>query len=361
MNRLFGRRIVVAGVLAVLPGMVAAQEGATVTGRVASQDGAPVAYATVAIEQLGLGTLSRDNGRYTIVVPGARVLGQTVTLAARAIGYKAASVQVALSPGTLTQDFALAANPLQIGEIVVTGAGTVAAAEKLGNVRNSVDSSLIQRSNESNIVSALAAKAPNVEVTSSSGEPGASAFIRIRGVKTIQGTGQPLFVVDGVPIDNLTVSTSAQFDPANLGDAVGGTSATNRAGDINPADIESIEILKGAAAGAIYGARAGQGVILITTKSGHPGATRYSLRTSVSSDRVNKFVPLQRRFGHGSNGVAFSCPGEDCFLPGQSFGPELPAGTPVFDHARELFQTGHVADNTLTVSGGNDRTGPRSQ
>lgn len=356
MNRLFGRRVVVAGVLAVLPGMVAAQEGATVTGRVASQDGALVAYATVAIEQLGLGTLSRDDGRYTIVVPGARVLGQTVTLAARAIGYKAASVQVALSPGTLTQDFALQANPLQIGEIVVTGAGTVAAAEKLGNVRNNVDSSLIQRSNESNIVSALAAKAPNVEVTSSSGEPGASAFIRIRGVKTIQGTGQPLFVVDGVPIDNLTVSTSAQYDPANLGDAVGGTSATNRAGDINPADIESIEILKGAAAGAIYGARAGQGVILITTKSGRPGATRYSLRTSVSSDRVNKFVPLQRRFGHGSNGVAFSCPGEDCFLPGQSFGPELPAGTPVFDHARELFQTGHVADNTLTVSGGNDRT-----
>ncbi|MGH9263002.1 MAG: TonB-dependent receptor plug domain-containing protein, partial [Acidimicrobiales bacterium] len=266
------------------------------------------------------------------------------------------AVQVALAPGALTRDFALEANPLQIGEIVVTGAGTVAAAEKLGNVRNSVDSSLIQRSHESNVVSALAAKAPNVEVTSSSGEPGASAFIRIRGVKTIQGTGQPLFVVDGVPIDNLTVSTSAEFDPANLGDAVGGTSATNRAADVNPADIESIEILKGAAAGAIYGARAGQGVVLITTKSGRPGPTRYSLRTSVSFNDVGKFVPLQRRFGHGDNGVAFGCPAEDCFLPGQSFGPVLAAGTPVFDHARELFQTGHVGDYTLTASGGNDRT-----
>jgi hypothetical protein len=106
MNGLLRRQVVVAGVLAVAPGILAAQE-ATVTGRVTSQDGAPVAYATVALEQLGLGALSRDDGRSTIVVPGARVLGQVVTLSARVIGYKPVSVEVTLSPGTVTQDFAL--------------------------------------------------------------------------------------------------------------------------------------------------------------------------------------------------------------------------------------------------------------
>src|SRR6266850_1786524 len=141
--------------------------------------------------------------------------------------------------------------------------------------------------------------------------------------------------------------------------------------DINPNDIESVEILKGAAAGAIYGARAGQGVIMITTKSGHAGATHFSFRSQASFDNVNHFVPLQTQYGQGLFGVeADTLPGRDsagvfvhgeCDDPGngicrRSWGPLLPGTTPVFDHSRELYTTGHVVENAMTISGGTDRT-----
>ncbi|HEU5184530.1 MAG TPA: SusC/RagA family TonB-linked outer membrane protein [Gemmatimonadaceae bacterium] len=324
-----------------------AQEGTTIQGRVTTEGGAPLAAVSVFVVDLNVGSLTRDDGTYTFAIPAARVQGQEVTLTARLIGYTAQSARVTLRPGTITQDFAMVANPLRLGEVVVTGAGTLTTAEKLGNVRNSVDSSLITKSNEANVVQALAAKAPNVEVTQQSGDPGASSYIRIRGSKTIQGTGQPLFVVDGTPIDNTTFAT---------GPLTGSTVSPNRAGDINPADIESIEILKGSAAAAIYGARAAQGVVLITTKGGRVGPTRYSLRSSLSIDEVTQGPPLQRRFGQGSGGTAAVCSAPGCRPASVSYGAELPAGTPTYDHFNEMFETGWMLDNVVTASGGSDRT-----
>ncbi|HEX9704241.1 MAG TPA: TonB-dependent receptor plug domain-containing protein, partial [Gemmatimonadales bacterium] len=308
MIRKFGPLLVAAGVVVLSgPAALAAQEGATITGRVTSQSGAPVAYATVAIDQLGVGAFTREDGRYTITLPAARALSQVVTLSVRLIGYKAQTAQVSLAPGAITRDFVLEPNPLQIGEVVVTGAGTATEAQKLGNVRNTVSSQLIERANEWNIVEALAAKAPNVQVTASSGEPGSGSYITIRGQRTVglpnSGSAQPLFVVDGVPIDNTSFSTT-DFNPTDglTSGSIEGTTQTNRASDINPADIESIEILKGAAAAAIYGARAGQGVVLITTKRGTAGPTRYSFRSSFSADDINRTYPLQRSWGQGSLG-----------------------------------------------------------
>jgi TonB-linked SusC/RagA family outer membrane protein len=344
-----------------LAATLTAQQPSTVSGHVTREDGSPLPSATVSIPSLGISTTSRSDGAYGLLVPASHI-GERVALSVRAIGFKPVSTEITLDPTALVQDFGLVANPLQLGEIVVTGAGTVSEVEKLGSVRNSVDSSLINRSNETNIVSALAAKAPNVEVTSTSGDPGASTAIRIRGANTLGSTGEPLFVVDGLPIDNSTVTTTS-FDGTGFGGQQG-TSSPNRASDINPADIESVEILKGAAAGSIYGARAGQGVILITTKRGHPGATTYSLTSSLSVSDVNRFPALQNVYGHGdadSLGVPTSdpcVPGgvTDCEGSGDSWGPALAAGTPTFDHAQEVFKTGLMSDNTLTISGGNDRT-----
>jgi len=343
------RRLVFAiGALALLPAVVVAQqqEPASITGRVRNQDGVPLAYVDIRIPELNAGVITRDNGVYTIVIPAARVTGQRVTITARVLGYKSQSAEITLRPGSITQDFALVANPLQIGEVVVTGAGTVAAAEKLGNVRNHVDSTQITRSNEKNVIEALAGKAPNVEVVGQSGEPGASSFIRIRGPKTIRGTGQPLIVVDGTPIDN-TTNTTESF--------LAGTASPNRASDLNPNDIANVEILKGAAAAAIYGARAGQGVVLITTKSGAAGPTRYTLRSSTSVDEVNKRIPLQTSYGQGTGGAAATCSAPGCRPTPLSWGPAL-SGVPVYDHWSELFHTGYSLDNDLTVSGGSERT-----
>ena len=331
------------------PQLARAQQPINVSGTVVNETGQPMPGASVALVGLGLGSMTDDAGKYSFVVPAARASGQTATLEARRLGFRPVQFQVTLTPGTtISHNFTLASNPLQLGEVVVTGAGTATQAERIGTVRTPVDSAAIQRSNETNVVNALAAKAPGVLVTSQSGSPGSSASIRIRGLNTIQGTGQPLFVVDGTPIDNQTIATS---------DPTGSTDVPNRAADINPADIESVEILKSGAAAAIYGARAGQGVVLITTKSGKPtGGITFSLRSTTRVDQLTHSVPLQRAYGQGTGGEGVKCSGPDCRLTSTSWGPKLDAGTPTWNHATDLFENGQTYDNTLAVSGGSDRT-----
>ena len=332
--------------LVAAPGAMA-QQGATVTGKVTGEGGGPVPFASVVLTGMGLGATSRDDGVYSITVPAGRVSNQRVDVTVHAIGYQSVTQQVTLSSGTVTANFTLSVNPLRLGEVVVTGAGTASSIERLGSVVSTVKSEEILKSSELNTVQALAAKAPGVVVTSSSGEAGASSFILIRGQKSIEGTSQPMFVVDGVPVDNSTIVTT--FSTA-------GTEATNRMADLNPADIESVEILKGAAAAAIYGARAGGGVVLITTKRGRAGSPTWSLRSMYSQDEVNRDYPLNTKFGQGSGGVAASCPGQGCYLTGASFGPLLGPGVQVHNHFMEMFESGSTFDNTLSLSGGTERS-----
>jgi len=350
--------------LALLPCGLAAQQPVTLTGKVTTETGDPLPSAGVSIDQLGAGAVTRSDGTYAILIPGARVPTTPVTVTVRLVGYKPRAAQVDLTRGSVVQDFSLADNPLQLGELVVTGAGTVSEVEKLGTGRSSVDSLSIVRSAEPNVVNALAAKAPNVTITSSSGDPGASSTILIRGQTTISaGSGisgadaQPLIIVDGVPVDN-----SISYGNPGVGAINSSAAPSNRAADINPDDIENVEILKGAASGAIYGSRAGQGVIIITTKKGRPGPTKYSLRSSASFDRVARLPEMQTKYGLGSGGASPACLSggtPNCFVAfpqAVSWGPLLAPGTPTFDHAGEMFQTGHTFDNALTISGGNDRT-----
>jgi TonB-linked SusC/RagA family outer membrane protein len=351
--------------LALTPAVAIAQ-ATVVSGRVTAENRGALSDVSVSIPELGVGAVTRDDGRYTITIPGARVTGQTVTITARRIGYRSQSARIALTPGTVSQDIALPPNPLQLGEVVVTGAGTTSTVERLGSVRNVVSPDLIQKANEPNLVQALAGKAPNVQVSQTAGDPGANSRIQIRGLRTLNGNVEPLFIIDGVPVTNYTFS-STNFNPIDAGGTgvggqdVGGefegTSAPNRMVDINSDDIENVEILKGAAAAAIYGARAANGVILITTKHGRGGATRYQLRSSYSSDEVTRDYPLQSTWSLGRFNVS-ALPCEDIGKSSctRSWGPKLAAGTPVYDHATEAFRNGHIADNTITVSGGSERT-----
>jgi TonB-linked SusC/RagA family outer membrane protein len=330
----------------VAPVVAGAQEGTTISGKVTREGGAPVEFASVYLDGMGIGAQTRSDGSYSILVPAARAQGQQARLGVRAIGLKGQVVPITLR-GNVVQNFQLDVNPLRLGEVVITGAGTQSTTERLGVTVSSVKPDEILKSNEANIVQSLAAKAPGVIVSSSSGEPGSSSFIQIRGQKSIEGTSQPMFVVDGIPVDNTEIVTT--FSTA-------GTTSPNRMMDMNPADVESVEILKGAAAGAIYGARAGSGVILITTKRGRPNTVRWTARTSLSTDKVNRDYPLQTMFGQGSQGNAAVCRAVDCRLTGASFGPKLGASTPIYNHFMEMFETGHVTDNSLSVSGGTERS-----
>ena len=338
---------------------LSAQSGTTISGTVTNEQGVPLPGATVLIQGTTTGAHTDDAGRYVIVVPANNANGQSAVLVARVIGYSARQVPIVLTAGSnISQSFALVVNPLNLDAVLVTGAGTSTTRERLTTTINTVDSSALTRAaNPQNVVSALAAQAPNVEVRTQSGEPGASASIKIRGAASLSGTNQPLFVVDGQPIDNQTFSTQSIANGSGTASgADASTVAPNRASDINPADIESIQILKSSAAAAIYGARAANGVVLITTKSGTPGATKYVISSTETFDRVNSPDLLQHTFVQGLNGVAATCGGPDCSVARYSWGPAATAGTPLFDHSSELFDTGLTADNNLQVSGGNDRT-----
>lgn len=329
------------------PATLAAQS-ATITGHVTTETGAPLAGVTVSITALGVGSTTRDDGQYTFTVPAARVANQSAILSARRVGYSPQSAPITVSAGTVTHDFIMMITAQQLDQVIVTGAGTSQVRERVGSVISTVDStSLIRAAQPQNIISALTATTPNVRVNTQSGEPGASAYIIIRGATSVTGTNQPLIVVDNQPIDNTTLST-------NGGD--GSTVTQNRAADINPNDIESIQVLKGAAAAAIYGARAANGVILITTKHGSNGPTRYTASSTQTFDNVIKTAPLQHAFGQGSNGHSGTCTDPDCAATSLSWGPLLDAATPTFDHGKEIYHTGLTSDNSINLSGGNART-----
>jgi TonB-linked SusC/RagA family outer membrane protein len=324
-------------------------QAATVSGTVTDADGQPVRGAQVVVQALALSTFSGEDGSYRLVVPEARLAqAMTITITARLIGYRSSSMNVTVAPGgSISQNFSLEADPFQLEAVVVTGQGMRQERAKLGTVINSVSAEELTRDHaQENVVAALAGKAPNVEVTSSTGDPGGGAYIRIRGSKSIAGGTEPLVVIDGVAVTN---------ESNTIEESIWGTPYQNRLADISTDDIESIEILKGAAAAGIYGSRAANGVVLITTKTGARNQTQVTVRSSTSFEEATQLPDLQRQFGQGLvnlvDGVTNDSPNNL-----RSWGPELPAGTPTFDHAGEMFGTSVRTDNFASLSGGTDRT-----
>jgi TonB-linked SusC/RagA family outer membrane protein len=340
--------VVALAAAALVPVQARAQEPARITGRVLSEAGAPLGSASVFVASLNTGTVSRPDGTFLLIVPvGQFQAGQSLQVTAQVVGHRSQTQTVAVSAGqTAAVNFQLALDVLELEGVVAVGLGLTTTRERLGVSISSVHGEDLTRVQTQNVVNAMAAKAPGIEITSSAGDPGASAYIRIRGLKTIQGSGQPLFVVDGVPITNFEAIMPSSMHYGEDSD-LASTISTNRAADINPNDIESIEILKGAAASAIYGARAANGVVLITTKRGRAGSTRATLRTTFTTDEVNRAVPLQRSFGHGTNSTS---DGRGL----RSWGGQIQGQS--YDHWGSLFERGRVIDSDLTVSGGNERT-----
>jgi TonB-linked SusC/RagA family outer membrane protein len=188
---------------------------------------------------------------------------------------------------------------------------------------------------------ALAGKVAGMRVSKATGTPGTGTYITLRGRKSVTGSSEPLYVVDGVPIDNSYIYWGS-----------GQVQQANRGSDVNPNDIESIEVLKGASAAAIYGARAANGVVLITTKSGKVSETgklaRITYTSSYSFDDVPKGIPVQKTYGqripyNEATGAAGST---------DSWGAALASGTSTYDHSMDVFKTGHLSENTLSISGG---------
>jgi len=252
----------------------------TVSGVITDESGESLIGASVLAKGSSVGTITDIDGRYTITLPQG-----SNTLIVSYVGYSEKEIQVT-GPGEMNIN--LAANSELLDEIVVTAGGLEKNRARLGYAIQNVDADDVVAAKEVNIVDALNSKIAGVSVVSSSGSPGASSNIRIRGSSSINGSNDPLFVIDGIPIDN-----------SSVGNAVDGVDQSNRAIDINPNDIASLTVLKGPSATALYGVRGANGAIIITTKKGETGKPKISISSSYSLDQVNQLPERQSIYAQG--------------------------------------------------------------
>lgn len=278
---------------------IALAQKKTISGVItAKDDGATIPGVTVVVKGTAVGTTSDANGKYTIVVPE-----KSTTLVFSFVGMKTQEIEVTQSA---TINIVMETDVMNIEGVVVTAIGISRETKALGYSVQGVEGEAIEKSNTTNVVNALNGKVAGVSVTSGSGAAGGSAFINIRGASSITGANQPLFVVDGIPIDNSQYYSGNPDNGTN--NLTEGVAYSNRAIDLNPDDIESMTVLKGGAATALYGLRAANGVVIVTTKKGKAVAGtkakvyNVNFTTSVSIDKVNKMPEYQTKYGQGLNG-----------------------------------------------------------
>jgi TonB-dependent starch-binding outer membrane protein SusC len=244
-----------------------------VSGRVTSaQSGEGLPEATVAVLGTGIVAQTGADGRYTVNAPDG-----DLTLVIRGIGFKRA--EIALPSGQGTADVALEPDIFRLEEVVVTGQSTGIEKQNLPNAVATVSGSELNRAPSQTLESALQGKIPGALIQSNSGAPGGGLQVNLRGVSTINADVNPLFVIDGIVISNEAIPNGA--DAVTAAQAGGNPrnqdNAVNRIADLNPEDIERIEVLKGGSAAAIYGAKATNGVVIITTKRGQVGKPQFNL------------------------------------------------------------------------------------
>ena len=323
---------------------VAAIAQGLITGRVTSKsDNKPVSGVTVTVKGTNRSTQTDQNGNFSINATQGQVLQFT------SVGYGTTEVTVGSSSSV---DVSLASQEGQLGEVVVTALGIKKERKALGYSVTELNAQELMKNKNTNVINSLAGKVPGVNVTQFSGAPGAGASITIRGATSTSETrqNQPLFVVDGIIYDN---STTVTGNTGTDGLSRSNTTYSNRVMDINPEDIETLTVLKGAAAAALYGARAADGVIVITTKKGAEGRVTVNFTSKISTSWADKLPDPQTEFGQGiytSNGVLNTTGSIGNVY--SSWGPKIPAGTTIYNNIGNFFQNGLIYDNNVNVSGG---------
>ncbi|WP_027125396.1 SusC/RagA family TonB-linked outer membrane protein [Gelidibacter mesophilus] len=303
-----------------------------VTGTVkSSDDNLPLLGASVLIKGTSVGTVTDFDGNYVIEAEA------NSTLVFSYIGYQTKEIK---APSTGSLNVSLEPGDV-LDEVVITALGIKKEKRALGYAVQAVESDALLEGNQNNMVNGLQGKVSGVTVTNSGGAPGSSSIILIRGGSSITGNNQPLFVVDGIPIDN---STSSSLEVAS----------TNRASDINPADIESVSVLKGPAAAALYGIQAAGGAVIITTKRGKAGVSTVTYSGSISSDKVIGTPDVQTTYGKGAQirttaGITY-----DPESP-LSFGLPIAAGTPIYNNIEDFYKSATTQNHNVSYSSGTEK------
>lgn len=333
----FAWRIVLAIGLVAAPRLALAQGNATIRGTVTdSSSGQPIAGAQVTVTGTSLGTITGDDGAYVLRSVPARA----VTVRAQRIGFSPLEHGITLAANdTATVNFALTAIASKLSEIVVVGYGT-STRQGVSSAITSVGSEQIANAPTASVESALQGKAPGVQVIENAGNPGNGLSIRVRGPASINAGNQPLYVVDGVPI--------IQGSYGQLG--MGGQDVTAISG-LNPDEIASIDILKDAAAAAIYGSRGSNGVVMITTKRGQAGKPKVTFNAYYGRQDNPREYPLLNatQYVQLYNESAVNDGEDKPFVLGEDDAHS-------YDWQNAIFRTAPVSDIQLGVSGGSERT-----
>ena len=309
-----------------------------VTGKVTDRTGDELPGVYVMVEGTRVGTSTSANGSYSITAPAnGRLVFSLLGMATQTVEINGRSViNVMMTESALALD-----------EVVVTAMGIKKERKALGYAVSDINSEELMKNKNVNVINSLAGKVPGVNITQYSGAAGAGASITIRGINSTSETrqNQPLFVVDGIIYDN---STNVLGNSGTDGMTRSNTTYSNRVMDINPEDIESMSVLKGAAASALYGSRAADGVIIITTKRGKEGSVKVDFGSKFSTSWANKLPEQQTQFGRGF----YQQNGAFTDLTYNSWGQPISSGTKLYDNIGDFFQSANIYDTNVSISGG---------
>ena len=305
----------------------------SVTGRVTDASGQPIVGASVIVRGTTVGVSTDTEGRFALEVPSPAA---SQTLEVSYLGYETAAVPV----GSRTSfEVTLQESSSEIEQVVVTALGIKRQEKALSYNVQQVAASDITLVKDANFMNSLSGKVAGVTINASSSGVGGATKVVLRGNKSISQSSNALYVIDGIPMYNFGGGGGTEFDSRG---------ATEAIADINPEDIESISVLTGAAAAALYGSEAANGAVMITTKKGEAGALKVTLTSN--TEFLNPFVlpEFQNRYGTGLNGVRS---GSNIYSWGERLAPSARYGyTP-----NDFFETGHVYTNAFTLSGGTDK------
>lgn len=318
-----------------------------ISGRVTAANGSGLVGISVVVKNTVYGGSTDATGNYSFTAdlkPGSYPVEIT------GIGFKTRTETLTIgNENAYTMNAQLAEDPLGLDEVIVTGTSQGTTRRQLGNTISTVKGDQLTKGATANVLAALQGKTPGAQIVQNSGDPAGGISVRLRGISSVFSASEPLYIVDGIIVNNATnrvTNTSGNYDGTRFVGNIG----QNRLSDINPADIERIEVLNGAAAAAIYGSRANAGVIQIFTKRGSTGAPEVSFSTGLMISNVRKKLAVNMaptKFG-GSPDVQT----QDILTPA------LTNTTPVtrYDYQDYIFRTAFGTNNNVSISGGKDRT-----
>ena len=342
--------------LGVLGGLTVEAQQRPISGRVVSAlSGQPIAGARITVPGTVATAVTGADGSFALSAPAGEA-----TIVARFIGYKRR--QVTVPPGESNVQIALEEDVFNLEAVVVTGQATAVEQRNLANAITSVAAEQLNRAPTSTIETALQGKIPGALIQSNSGAPGGGVQISLRGVSTINGSVDPLIVMDGIVISNAAIANgmNAVSAAAAGGNASNQDNAVNRLADLNPGDVERVEVLKGASAAAIYGSKASNGVVIITTRRGRTGAPQFHLTQRLGQYRVSNLIG-SRAFADTTEAFSVFAP----VVPRDTATRTLIRGLctlaqgrcPAYENERELWGRHDLSTETsLSLSGGTEQS-----